>query len=93
MTTFEIIRIAEELNKINNREVERLEYHLESGYRIDVIAEEDGYWSVYLDEYDSEEEIWVSVYLSTHSVFSMTGAIAEAIDNIIAAEKEYDRNF
>ena len=92
MTTYEIIDLAEQLKRLNNKDTEHFMYHLNSGYRIDATIEESGCWSVYLDEYDAEEEQWVSAYVSTHSVYSMTGAIAEAIDNIAEMEKEFNRN-
>lgn len=82
MTTYEIIDLAEQLKKLNNNDTEQVVYHLSSGYRIDARIEEDGYWSVYVDEYFEEGNVWDSVYISTHSVYSMKGAIVEAIDYV-----------
>lgn len=84
MTTFEIITLAKELKLINNRDITRGAFYFDGNqFKLDVIAEEDGYWSVYVDEYHQEEGEWSSTYICTKSVFSMEGAIADAIDQVI----------
>lgn len=84
MTTFEILTLAKELNLINNRDITRGDYYFDSNrFKLDIIAEEDGYWSVYADEYHQEAGEWTSTYICTKSVFSMEGDIADAIDQVI----------
>ena len=91
MTTFEIITLAKELESINNRDITRGSFYFDGNHfatritdvKVDIIAEEDGYWSVYMDEYHQEKGEWTSTYICTKSVFSMSGAIADAIDQII----------
>ena len=84
MTTFEILTLAEELKSINNEDITRAEYDFNSnGFKLDIIGKEDGYWSVYADEYNQETEEWTSTYICTKSVFSMEGDIADAIDQVI----------
>lgn len=86
MTTFEIITLAEDLNKVNNRDAQEIKTWIYEGqYMLEAIANEDGYWSVYLTDCDTKD----IQYVSTHSVFSMSGAIAEAIDNVIKAVNEW----
>jgi hypothetical protein len=84
MTTFEIITLAKELSLISNRDITRADFYFDGNkFKLDVIAEEDKYWSVYMDEYHQEEGEWSSTYICTKSVFSMEGAIADAIDQVI----------
>ena len=75
MTTFEIITLAEELKKVNEIDVNSIETWIMDGYhKVEAIINEDGYWSVYMDNDN---------YLVTKSVYSMSGSIADAIDEII----------
>jgi enhancing lycopene biosynthesis protein 2 len=75
MTTFEIITLAEELKKVNETDVNSIETWIMGGYhKVEAITNEDGYWSVYMDNDN---------YLVTKSVYSMSGSIADAIDEII----------
>ena len=89
LTTFEILSLADDLKKVNDRDVESVVNYLDGNkWKIEAIVEEDGYWYVYLDEYLQEEGEWVSSHIITKSVFSMQGAIAEAIDTVVRAIEE-----
>ncbi len=84
MKTLEIIALFKELSLINNREITRGEFYFDGNqFKVDIIAEEDGYWSVYMDEYHQEDGEWSSAYICTKSVYSMEGAISDAIDQVI----------
>ena len=86
MTIFEIITLADELKTVNNRDTEKLQTWIYEGqYMLEAIADEDGYWSIYLTDCDTKDV----AYVSTHTVFSMSGAIAKAVENVIKTVKEW----
>lgn len=84
MDTFEIITLAEELNKVNNKDTDKVFADIYGG-QFRVGAEYDMsevYWGVYVSQWLPKQEKWATDYICTKRHFSMSGEIADVIDKI-----------
>ena len=86
MNTFEIITLAEELKKLNNKDAVKVDADIYEGkFRVEAEVNTDdykGYWDVYVSQWLPNQEKWATDYVCTKRHFSMSGQIADAIDRI-----------
>lgn len=85
MNTFEIITLAEEFKSMNDGEATSIEVFVKAG-QWRVIANklaDPRYWDVKVGQWLPNEAKWAVDYVCTKSLYSMRGAISEAIDAVI----------